>query len=186
MPLGVPRFSLSVPRELACEASRQLGVLREGAHEGCAIEEATSGASSARDHREAGPYRTSAAELDEPMPSRQPRLAAFFAIGLAFGLGHVYAREYLAALILAAGQLACVLLAMRGIEGALWAFPLLMILDAYGAVQAARRENVGRRRDMTLQLATTLPAVALLLASAALSLPAPPSPERPTATWSTR
>jgi len=81
----------------------------------------------------------------------------------------------------------------------IWAFPALMGLDAWGAVAAVRRENEGHRRELAAQLATTLPAVALVVATAALWMPSgagstrdpsvgDPTPlrlpaDRPFATW---
>ncbi|HJL17360.1 MAG TPA: hypothetical protein RMH99_16955 [Sandaracinaceae bacterium LLY-WYZ-13_1] len=130
-----------------------------------------------------GAYRTAAAlDEDEPLPTRRRRLAACFALGLGFGLGHVYAREYLAGALLALGQLACLALAAHGMGEVIWAFPALMAMDAFGAVAAVRRENERRRREPTAQLAATLPAVALVVASAAVWAPAPADPAAPTAT----
>jgi hypothetical protein len=149
------RFRLSVPRPVAGAAARHL--------ERWARPDAPAGE---------GAYRTpAAADEEEALPTRRRRLAACFALGFGFGLGHVYAREYLAGLILALGQLACLLLAARGIPEVLWAFPVLMGLDAWGSVAAVRRENEGQRREPAAQLAATLPAVAFVVASAAVAMP---------------
>ncbi|HEY8431485.1 MAG TPA: hypothetical protein VIL20_24055 [Sandaracinaceae bacterium] len=160
-PIGAPRFDVRVPRCFAADAARYLsGWIGEGAYR--------------------TPVHPRPAE-DEALPTRQRRLAAFFALGLAFGLGHIYAREYVAGLIVGLAQLACLALAAGGVPEALWAFPGLVAFDAWGALRAVDRENGGERREPTAQLATTLPAVALLLAGATAVLPAPPAPERPSA-----
>lgn len=159
LPLGAPRFTVRVPRALASAATRCVSAAGEGA------------------------YRTAAAPEagEEPLPDRRRRLAAFFAFGLAFGLGHVYAREYVAGLILGLGQAACLLLASIGVPEVLFAFPALMVLDAWGALRAVDRENEGRRREPVAQLAAALPAVALVLAGATAVIPAPAAEERPLA-----
>lgn len=157
-------FALSVPRGIAREAGRQLVSWAMGEPPG------------------AGVYRTAddPDAQDERLPNRRRRLAACFALGFGFGLGHVYAREYLAGLLVGLGQLACLVLAAHGMGEVLWAFPALMLLDAWGAVGAVQRENDGRRREPAAQLASRLPAVALMVASAALWMPSPtdaPPPE---------
>lgn len=159
-PIGVPRFSVSVPRSLAIDAAR----LMAGSYED-------------------GAYRTASSPErgEDELPARRRRLAAFFALGLAFGLGHVYAREYVAGIIVGLGQLASLALAANGVPEVLWAFPALMVLDAWGALRAVDRENSGRRREPAAQLAAALPAVALFLAGATVLLPPPPSSERPAA-----
>ncbi len=159
LPLGAPRFSVRVPHALAREAARSLRAPREGAYRTASLPEAS----------------------DELLPDRRRRLAAFFAFGVAFGLGHVYAREYVAGLILALGQLSCLVLASGGVPEVLCAFPALMVLDAWGALRAVDRENEGRRREPVAQLAAALPAVALVLAGATAVIPAPAAEERPLA-----
>lgn len=161
--LGAPRFAVTVPRSTAREAVRALAAEVE-----CA-----------------GPYRTAAVREDEErMPTRQRRLAAFFALGLAFGLGHVYAREHVAGVILGVGQLLCFVLAMQGLGEVLWAFPALVALDAWGAMRAVDRENEGHRREPVAQLAAALPAVALFLACAATLAPSSSTSQRPVAALS--
>ncbi len=159
LPLSGPQFAVGVPQAFARAAALHVSESLE-AH---------------------GPYRTASEPGDEEelFPTRQRRLAAFFAIGVAFGLGHVYAREYVAGALLALGQLACLVLAARGIPEVLWAFPALMALDAWGALRAVDRENDGARRDPSAQLAVTLPAVALVLAGATAVAPAAAAHERP-------
>lgn len=153
-PLGVPRFAVSVPESAAAHAAHHVA-----SWSGTPLDE--------------GPYRTAsteaASELADERPTRPRRLGAFFAFGLGFGLGHVYAREYVAALVLALGQLACIALAATGTAEMLLALPGLLALDAWGAWNAVERENRGMDREPAAsQLATTLPCVALVLASASL------------------
>lgn len=165
LPLGAPRFAVSVPAPAAGIAARYVS-------------------SEAGD----GPYRTQRAEPEVERPRRRRRLAAFFAVGLGFGFGHVYAREYLSALILGLGQLACLALAAGGAAEMLLAWPALVALDAWGAFWAVDRENEGEPRGPALQLAATLPCVALCLASASILVDPPTRSGAPAheAAWTSR
>ena len=142
-------FSLSVPRSEEREARKLLEQWRRGPA--------------------LGPYRDSAPDdEEEEVPSRLRRLAVFFGLGFGFGFGHLYAREGTASCILGLGQLGCFLLAAGGLRSALWAFPALVLLDAVGAIFAVDRENAASRREPVVQLAMTLPPVALVLATTVL------------------
>lgn len=167
LPLGAPRFAVSVPAPVAAEAVRHLSKAPGD-----------------------GPYRSAPAEPKRRIGNRRRprRLAVFFAIGLGFGFGHVYAREYLAAMILGLGQLVCLALASRGAAEMLLALPVLVGLDAYGAFLAVHRENEGESRGSADQLAATLPCVALCLASASLLVDPPAHSGAPAqeAAWTSR
>jgi hypothetical protein len=93
----------------------------------------------------------------EPLPSRRhPLFAAAFAFFLPGG-GHLYARQYWTALLLAGGGVVCLTMAVAGAAGKQVAvlfttLGAIVVCDAVAGVRAARAEAKGRHRSRGGQL----------------------------------